>query len=61
MAVVFLKEVRRQYQCKLWAPNTIVDLAVEDVNSRIVEHNSSQIPKRNSLRNLNFLESCDIV
>jgi hypothetical protein len=57
MAVVFWKEVCRQYQHKLRAPNSIVDPAVKYVNSRMVEQKGSQLPKGNSLLNLNFLES----
>jgi len=61
MAVVFSKEVCRQYQRKLRAPNSIVDPAVKHVNSRIVDNDGSQIQKCNSLLNLNFLETCDTV
>jgi len=49
----FLKEVRRQYQCKWRAPNAIVDPAAEYVNPRI-ERKDSEILKRNSLLNLGF-------
>jgi len=38
-----------------------VDPADEYVNSRISERWDSQIFKRNSLPNLDFLESCDTV
>ena len=55
----FWKEVRRQYQCEWRAPNSIVDPAVEGVNSRIVECKDPQIPKRNSLLNLVFFVSCN--
>jgi hypothetical protein len=54
MAVVFWKEVCRQYLCKWRAPNFIVDPATGYVNSRIVKRMNSQISKRNSLLNLDF-------
>jgi hypothetical protein len=51
----FWKEVCRQYQRKWRAPNSIVDPVASDVNSHIVERKDSQIIKRNSLLNLDFL------
>ena len=54
MAVVFLEGGLSPIPMRWRAPNSIVDPAVKYVNSRMVEHEGSQIPKRNSLLNLNF-------
>ena len=60
MAVVFWKEVYRQYQGKWRAPSAIMDPAAWCVNLRIV-HEDLTNPERNWLMNIGFLATCDAV
>jgi hypothetical protein len=57
----FWKEICRQYRCEWRTPDFIVDPIAGYVNSRIVERKDLQITKRNSLPNLDFLESRETV
>jgi len=52
MAVIFRKEVCRQYQFKWRAPNSIMYPVSGYVNSHTVEHMDLQITKHNSLLTL---------
>ena len=61
MAVVFWKEVYRQYQGKWRAPSAIMDPVGRCVNSRIVEHEDLTNPERNWLMNIGFLAARDAV
>ena len=55
MAVVFLEGGRSPIPMRWRAPSSIVDPVVRYVNSCIVKRKDSQIPKRNSLLNLDYL------
>jgi hypothetical protein len=61
MAVVFWKEVYRQYQGKWRAPSAIMDPVARCVNSRIVEHEGLTNPECNWLMNIGFLAVRDAV